>query len=178
MLVSILALAATVLAQHGCISSTGASISILSPAQAQAVNVGDNLLVSWNQVNSVAAFQNLSLSFSLSNATNPNNVIPIPGGALTSAKPVPVSAGQATFVIPNVPSSSKYAIEAQYQDVGTQMWMQCFSPVFEIIGPTAAPGVVVATTGAAAATTAAAKSGAGLVGVGLVGVVVVALGVI
>ncbi|KAJ3280058.1 hypothetical protein HDU79_012030, partial [Rhizoclosmatium sp. JEL0117] len=68
-----------------CTSITGASISILYPAQNQTVNVGDNLHIVWNYNNQVPSFSNVTLKFSIATAANANNAIPLV--SLTTTKP-------------------------------------------------------------------------------------------
>ncbi|KAI9343212.1 hypothetical protein BDR26DRAFT_858726 [Obelidium mucronatum] len=132
-----------------CVSSVGASIQIISPAQGQTLNVGETFRITWNLVNTTPQFNAVNLTFVLSDATNPNNVLPLQNGALVPKTPAIVSDAQAEVTVPNVPSSKFYAVQAQYKDLGAvQKWMGCFSPTFAIGGGSApvATGAAVTTT--------------------------------
>ncbi|KAJ3277791.1 hypothetical protein HDU79_002147, partial [Rhizoclosmatium sp. JEL0117] len=114
-----------------CTSITGASISILYPAQNQTVNVGDNLHIVWNYNNQVPSFSNVTLKFSIATAANANNAIPLV--SLTTTKPAVFPDGEAFAVVPSLPPGKSYSVEAQYQDQDAdKKWMVCFSPTFNI----------------------------------------------
>ncbi|KAJ3244726.1 hypothetical protein HDU78_010519 [Chytriomyces hyalinus] len=132
----------------GCLSFSGSSMVIISPAQGQVYNVGDSMRIVWNVENPTDTFNDLSVTLSLSDSKNPNNAVTVTGGELGNNKPFPVKNGEATVSVPNIPSGTKYSVKATYRDVDeAKTWTQCYSPVFTINNG-AAPAVV--TTAAAA----------------------------
>ncbi|KAJ3224604.1 hypothetical protein HDU81_008453 [Chytriomyces hyalinus] len=128
----------------GCLSFTGSSMVIISPAQGQTYNVGDSMRIVWNVENPTDAFNNLNVTLSLSDSKNPNNAVTVTGGELGGSKPFLVKSGEATVSVPNIPSGTKYSVKATYRDVDdAKTWTQCYSPIFTINNG-AAPAIVTA----------------------------------
>ncbi|KAJ3241118.1 hypothetical protein HDU81_001904 [Chytriomyces hyalinus] len=127
----------------GCLSFTGSSMVIVSPAQGQVYNVGDSMRIVWNVENPTDTFNELSVTLSLSDSKNPNNAVTVTGGELGNNKPFPVKNGEATVSVPNIPSGTKYSVKATYRDVDdAKTWTQCYSPVFTINNGAGAAAVV------------------------------------
>ncbi|KAI9343211.1 hypothetical protein BDR26DRAFT_917714 [Obelidium mucronatum] len=143
--------AAAPVGTDGCTTSGGGRLSIISPFQGSSNQAGSTVKITWSNNGIDSTFLASPVTFSIVDATNPNNAQPI--AALSFATNPLVSALTASATIPaTIVTGSKYALRSEYKDGNT--WRYCFSTVFSISG--AAP----ATT--AAATTS--KSGAAEVG--------------
>ncbi|KAJ3074568.1 hypothetical protein HDU98_010931 [Podochytrium sp. JEL0797] len=146
-----------------CTTSAGGSISIISPLKGSVNQANATLSITWNSNGADPAFQAAGLAFTLVDATNVNNALPISQLSFVPAAQPLVSAGKAVVAIPaSVATGSNYALRSEYKD-GPQ-WRYCFSTVFTInaAAPVAVP---VATT----------KSGASAAYVAAAGAVVAAL---
>ncbi|KAJ3247634.1 hypothetical protein HDU78_003747 [Chytriomyces hyalinus] len=143
-LIAIAASVISTVSAAGCLSFTGSSMVIISPAQGQMYNVGDSMRIVWNVENPTDTFNNLNVTLSLSDSKNPNNAVTVTGGELGGSKPFLVKSGEATVTVPNIPSGTKYSVKATYRDVDeAKSWTQCYSPIFTINNG-AAPAVVTA----------------------------------
>ncbi|KAI8832460.1 hypothetical protein BJ741DRAFT_614591 [Chytriomyces cf. hyalinus JEL632] len=150
-LIAVAASVISTVSAAGCLSFTGSSMVIISPAQGQMYNVGDSMRIVWNVENPTDTFNNLNVTLSLSDSKNPNNAVTVTGGELGGSKPFLVKSGEATVAVPNIPSGTKYSVKATYRDVDeAKTWTQCYSPIFTINNG-AAPAVVTAAAPSAGA---------------------------
>ncbi|KAI9329997.1 hypothetical protein BDR26DRAFT_871946, partial [Obelidium mucronatum] len=91
---------------------TGATLSIISPAQGSVFPIGGVLPILWSITgNPTDEFLKSTLSFEIANCTDPNNIVQTAvNGTLTPSQRILVSHLQAGATIPNLSAGSNYCI--------------------------------------------------------------------
>ncbi|KAJ3074567.1 hypothetical protein HDU98_010930 [Podochytrium sp. JEL0797] len=135
-------------------TSGGSFISIIQPLTNSSFQVGQSMQITWSVGGTASSeFEAAPLTFTIDNASNPNNVVTAPNGALTFTKQPVVGDLMATVNVPNVAAGIAYTVKATYKD--TNKNVNWYSPIFRVTGGSGpAPGAST-TAGGPAGTSAA-----------------------